>query len=235
MKRLVFAALLALGMSACLPAQQSAPFLLANASQPAALSTDTRFNFTLVPELAVPSANAVAPLPAAQPAIPNAPAPQNPNFGDDDSYRWEVGLGYEFIHFKSAPFSANLSGLHSDVAYNLNDWFALEGNVVSAWGGKVLGGETSKYVLFTGGGRVGWGPTRRRWSPWAHALIGGAHLNPQVAGESKNGFAVQLGGGADYRWRGRVSFRAEGDYVRTQLYSTSQNNFQFGAGVVLHF
>jgi predicted porin len=60
-------------------------------------------------------------------------------------------------------------------------------------------------------------------------------LNPQVAHESKNGFALQAGGGVDYLFRSRISFRAEADYVRTQLYSSSQNNFQVGVGAVVHF
>ncbi|PYU06007.1 MAG: hypothetical protein DMG34_07025 [Acidobacteria bacterium] len=132
-------------------------------------------------------------------------------------------------------FSANLSGLHTDLTYNVNNWVGLEGNVVSAFGSDVFGGEMSKYVLYTVGARINAGPSRRRITPWGHALVGGAHLNPQVAGESKNGFALQLGGGADWSYNPRVSIRAEADYVRTQLYSSSQNNFQVGIGAVIHF
>jgi opacity protein-like surface antigen len=124
--------------------------------------------------------------------------------------------------------------LHTDLTYNLNSWFGLEGNVVSACGG-AIGGERTKYVLYAAGGRIGWGPSRNRFSPWAHALVGGVHLNPQVAGASKNTFALQAGGGVDWAYNPRVSLRAEADYVRSTLYSSTQNNFQIGLGAVIHF
>jgi hypothetical protein len=66
-------------------------------------------------------------------------------------------------------------------------------------------------------------------------LLGMAHVNPQLAGVGKNGVALQLGGGADFLNRRPISLRVEGDWVRTQLYSQSQNNFQVVTGVVIHF
>ena len=62
-----------------------------------------------------------------------------------------------------------------------------------------------------------------------------ATANPQVAGASKNSFALQVGGGADWAYNSRVALRAEADYVRSSLYSSSQNNFQIGLGAVIHF
>jgi opacity protein-like surface antigen len=232
MKRLAFAAFLSLALCAALPAQQPSFFALSSA-QPSAPPAPVSYKFDLVPALALPpsSANSVS-FPSA--ALPDAPAPPRPSYGDDNFYRWDLGVGYEFVHFKSAPFSANLSGLHTDLTYNLYDWFGLEGNIISAWGGDILGAR-SKYVLYAAGARIGWGISNHRWTPWAHALVGGAHLNPQTAAGGKNGFAFQAGGGADWKWNDRVSLRAEGDYVRTMLYSSSQNNFQIGLGAVIHF
>jgi Outer membrane protein beta-barrel domain len=235
MKRLALAALVALGTCASIPAQQASLLTFAPASQPPALSITNAVKFTLVPELAAPAmpfAALATPLP--QPAFPKAPAPSQYS-GSYDGYRWDLAIGYEFVHFDSAAFSANLSGLHTDLTYNVNNWVGLEGNVVSAFGGDVLSGEMSKYVLYTVGARINAGSSRRRLTPWVHALVGGAHLNPQLANESKNGFALQLGGGADWSYNPRVSFRAEADYVRTQLYSSSQNNVQVGIGAVIHF
>ncbi len=232
MKRLALALFLALVLSAALPAQQPS-FLALNPAQPPATSDPVAFNLNLVPNLALPLTSADSVLfPSA--ALPNAPAPRRPNYGDDAFYRWDLAIGYEYVHFKSAPFSANLSGLHTDLTYNLYDWFGLEGNVVSAWGGDIFGAQ-SKYVLYTAGGRIGWGFSNRRWTPWAHALVGGTHVNPQTAAGGKNGFALQAGGGADWKWNERISLRAEADYVRTMLYSSSQNNFQVGLGAVIHF
>jgi hypothetical protein len=228
MKRFAFVALLSLSLCVALPAQQPSFFTL---SSPQPSAPPAPYNFDLVPALAPPAA---APVSVPSAALPDAPAPPKPGYNNDDFYRWDLGVGYEFFHFKSSIFSADLSGLHTTLTYNLKDWFGLEGSLVSAFGGDVFGNR-SKSVLYTAGGRLGWGVSNRRWTPWAHALIGGVHMIPQTAAGGKNGFAVQAGGGADWRWNDRVSLRAEGDYVRTQLYSSSQNNFQLGIGAVIHF
>jgi opacity protein-like surface antigen len=229
MKRLALAAFLVLGTCASLPAQQTSILTFAPVALPSTPSAPRSFNFSLVPELAPPASAS-----SSFPASPNSPAPQGSTPGED-IYRWDLAIGYEFFHFHSAPFSANLNGFHTDLTYNLNNWFGLEGSVVSAFGGSVFSGETVKSVLYTAGGRINAGPSRRRLTPWAHALIGGIHMFPQVAGEGRNGFALQLGGGADWAYSSRIAFRAEADYVRTMLYSSSQNNFQIGIGAVVHF
>src|SRR6266404_1328831 len=231
MKRLALAACFALGTCVSLPAQQSSLLMFAPAAQPSAPT----FNFTLVPELALPAApSEFFAFPPPKPALPDAPVPPQSSSRNEEGYRWDLAVGYEYIHFDSSQFSANLSGLHTDLTYNLNSWFGLEGNVISAWGGEIVG-ERTKYVLYAAGGRVGFGPLRKRLSPWAHALVGGVHVNPQVAGASKNSFALQAGAGADWAYNARVSLRAEGDYVRSTLYSSTQNNFQIGLGAVIHF
>ena len=228
MKRLAFAALLSLALCAALPAQQPS-FFATSSAQPSAPPAPA-YTFDLVPALAPPATSSLF-IPS--PALPDAPAPPRSGYQNDDYYRWDLAIGYEYVHFKSAPFSANLSGLHTDLTYNLYDWLGLEGNVVSTWGGDIYGAR-SKFVLYAAGARIGWGHSSRRWTPWAHALVGGTHVNPQVVG-GKNGFALQAGGGADLVWNQRISLRGEADYVRTMLYSSSQNNFQIGLGAVIHF
>ena len=233
MKRLAVVACFVLGTCASLPAQQPSLFVSALAAQPSAPSPT--FNFALAPELAAPATLSESfAVPSPHPALPNAPSPPRSSSFSEEGYRWDLAVGYEYIHFDSSPFSANLSGLHTDLTYNLNSFFGLEGNVVSAWGGEI-NSERTKYVLYAGGGRFGLGATRKRFAPWGHVLVGGVHLNPQVAQESKNSFALQLGGGVDWAYNARVAIRAEADYVRTTLYSSTQNNFQIGLGAVIHF
>ena len=238
MKRLVLVVFVALAVSASSPAQQATLLSFDRTAQPSFLTPAAAADSTgaFMPSLAIPAAAlpAASPWPVPSAALPEAP----PQFGrgGDIGYRWDLAVGYEYVHFKSAPFSANLSGIHTSLAYSVNEWFALEGSVVSAFGGDVFqGGEMSKYVLYTGGGRIFWNRQPHRFSPWAHILVGGVHMNPQIANSSKNGFALQTGGGVDWSFNPRLSFRGEADYVRTQLYSSSQNNFQIGVGLVLHF
>ena|SRR5437868_2347909 len=240
MKRLLLAAFLALGFCASLPAQQTSLQMFSSSAQPSTSATSSSFHFALVPELAPPpsASTPFSTYASSAAALPNAPAPPQRSSSSEILYSWDLAVGYEYVHFDSAPFTSNLHGLHTDLTYNLNDWFGLEGSLVSAFGSDVFR-ERSKYVLYTVGGRISAGQSSLRFAPrltpWAHVLVGGAHLNPQLANQSKNGFALQLGGGADWRYTERLSFRAEADYVRTMLYSDSQNNFQIGIGAVLHF
>jgi hypothetical protein len=234
MKRLVLVLFAALAVAASLPAQQ-ASYLNFNGVVPPILNSPEAgaFNFPLEPALSLPARALSVPSFSAIPraALPDVPGVPQYGRSGDFGYRWDLATGYEYVHFKSAPFSANLSGIHTALAYSLN-----ECSVVAAFGGDIFAaGEMSKFVLLSGGGRVFWNRQPRRWSPWTHALIGVAHVNPQVAGVGKNGFALQVGGGVDWLLNPRLSFRGEADYVRTQLYSESQNNLQAGVGVVLHF
>jgi hypothetical protein len=178
------------------------------------------------------AAPSLASFPAASPA-PAEPAPRF-YYGNSEDYRFQLALGYEYVHFRSTPFNSNLNGVHTSLTYYLNDWVAIEGSVVSAFGTKVFG-DRSKYLLYTGGPRIAWRDSRRKYEPWMHFLVGGLHMSPEVAPGGKNSFAFQGGAGVDFRYNSRISFRAEGDYVRSQLYSQSQNNVQFGGGIVFHF
>ncbi|HEY1423267.1 MAG TPA: outer membrane beta-barrel protein [Candidatus Acidoferrum sp.] len=205
----------------------------APAALPAAPATASSFNFA--PALAPPSDDFSSPAPARASALPDPPTPPQSSSRSEDGYRWDLALGYEYVHFHSAPFNLNLSGLHTDLTYNLNNWVGVEGSVISAFGGTLFDGERSKYVSYTGGARINGGASHRGFTPWAHALVGGVHVNPQTALGSKNSYAVQAGGGVDWIFNSRVSLRGEADYVHTALYHGSQNNFQIGLGAVIHF
>ena len=154
-------------------------------------------------------------------------------FGSRDDYRWQLGVGVEYLRFVSSRFDASLVGLNTTVTYFTNGWFALEGNLVTGFAPTIYANEHVKFFGGAGGIRVG--SRRARWEPWAHGLVGGSHLQPQTAGASRGSLMAQAGGGVDYRLHARLSFRLEGDWVYTTYFSQSQNNFQGVAGVVLHF
>lgn len=148
--------------------------------------------------------------------------------------RLEIGFGYEYVRFRSSAIDRNLNGVHTTATWYLDDSFGIEGSLVAAFGTTIFGNEHPKYLLYTAGPRVVW--TKHVWRPWGHALVGGLHMLPQIAGGfSQNSFAAQLGGGVDYVISGDLSLRLQGDYVRSQLYATGQNNFQFGTGIAFHF
>jgi opacity protein-like surface antigen len=179
--------------------------------------------------LAAPGSPDPAPAP-----VPAAPAPK-PNFlyGSRDDYRWQLALGVEFYRFQSNIINASLVGTNTTVSYWTSSWLAVEGNIVTGFAPAINVNEHVKY--FGGGGGIRVGGRRNRFEPWVHALVGGAHLQPQTAGNSRNAFSAQAGIGLDYRLNSRLSVRAETDWVHTTFFNQSQNNFQAALDVVFHF
>jgi opacity protein-like surface antigen len=175
---------------------------------------------------------AAAPEPTA--AAPAASAPE-PKFvwGERDDYRWQLSLGGEFLRFRSKVFNASAGGFNTTISYYTNTWFAVEGNLVTAFAPPLNDNNHVKYFEGAGGVRIG--GRRARFEPWMHALVGGAHMQPQTAAGSRSALAVTGGGGLDFRVNSRLSLRGEADYVYTQFYSESQDNFQASLAVVFHF
>lgn len=161
-------------------------------------------------------------------ALPSPQPQPRPQTIHDDDVRgtWELGLGYAFVRFRSSLFSASMNGLNTSVSYYLRDHLALEGNVTAAFS------EDARYLFYGGGVKVSKGNPKLQ--PFAHALVGGAHIFPRAA-TGNNGFAVRVGGGAETRLQPRLWLRIEGDYVRSQLYSSGQNNFQAVASINYRF
>jgi len=178
--------------------------------------------------LSDPEPAAPAPAPAADPA-----ATPKFVFGDRDDYRWQLGLGVEFLRFRSSVLDASIVGVNTTISYYTNSWFALEGQLITAFGPPPSDNNHVKYFQGAGGIRIG--GRRARFEPWAHVLVGGSHLQPQTAAGSRNALSATGGGGLDYRVNSRLSLRAEVDYVYTGFWSQTQNNFQATAGVVFHF
>jgi hypothetical protein len=156
--------------------------------------------------------------------------------GSIDAYniqrnRWEISSGYTLVEFRSRPITTSASGINTSVGYHVRRWMAVEGDFTAAFGPQIFDQEHTKYAFYGGGVHFlepGWG-----WRPFAHVLVGGVHMLPQTSGGSQSGLAELGGGGMDYRWASRFSIRLEADYVRSQLYSQTQNNFQFFVGFSL--
>ena len=145
---------------------------------------------------------------------------------------FRLGVGYDYMRFRSALFNANVNGMRTSFSYSWKDWLGVEGNVLAAFGSSTFNNQASHIVLYGAGPRLG--TNTGSFQPWAHVLVGGIHVYPQTA-SNLNGFAFQLGGGVDYVYKPFLSFRVESDYVRSQLYSAGQNSFLVGGGIVIPF
>lgn len=244
--------LLVLGSVGVAQAQEAAPaerggqanvapdFAATSAAKTALMGSLAAANALFPPPLAKPlntSEAPVAPSALAAPlesADPAAPSP-NPKFlyGGRDDYRWQLGLSFAWLRFRSSIFDASAVGVQTSVTYFTNEWLGVEGNVTAAFAPTIYNNEHVKLAIYGGGPKIAW--RQRQWEPWAHAIFGGAHEQPQTAGNSRNSYSIQVGGGADYRKLPNLSFRLEGDYVRTGFFKQSQNNFQLSGGFVFHF
>jgi opacity protein-like surface antigen len=241
MKRLIACTLLALGSAAAALAQAPEPANDSNLTTTAP-PTPAPIDFAHTSAARVTLLDPVAfGSPAGETASATfntaEPSPAEPEprfvFGGRDDFRWQLSFGVAWNRFRSSIFNASAVGVNTSLSYFTNDWFAIEGNITSTFAPQIFDREHVKLLTLGGGPKIAW--RQRRWEPWAHALVGLLHEQPQTAGNSRNGFAVQLGGGADYRWRPRLGFRLEADYVRSSLFSQQQNNFQLIGGVVFHF
>jgi opacity protein-like surface antigen len=249
MKRLLVSTFLLLGSAGVARAQVTAPTPSidgGNAGQDfsaSAAKADLLGDLAADPFSAPPAKPAktfAAPVVATALALPLAnPEPASPSpqpkflYGGRDDYRWEVGLAATWLRFRSSVFNASAVGINTSVVYFTNDWFGIEGNITAAFAPTIFLNEHVKIATYGAGPKIAW--RQKQWEPWLHGIFGGAHEQPQTAGSSRNSYAIKAGGGADYRWNPRISFRLEGDYVRTGFFKQSQNNFQLAGGIVFHF
>jgi len=250
MKRLLLSALL-LGSVGLARAQVSAPTLKIDRGNVAQdFSATAATNATFLSDLAAADIFSTPPAKPANtfgaPAVPTAlalplenaepasPSPQ-PKFlyGGRDDYRWELGFAASWLRFQSSVYNASAVGINTSVVYFTSDWFGIEGNISAVFAPTIFANEHVKIATYGAGPKIAW--RQKQWEPWLHGIFGGAHEQPQIAGSSRNSYAIKAGGGADYRWNPRVSFRLEGDYVRTSFFKQSQNNFQLAGGIVFHF
>jgi hypothetical protein len=235
MKKALMGILLAAGMACGVRAQENASKTQTNASsspeaQTGIAATSTEGTLALsnfVPDASAPASAIPAP---AEPAA----KPKYVLFGDRDDYRWQLGVGVEYMHFQSRAFDANMVGLNTTLSYFTNTWFAVEGSVITGFGPTEF--NTNNHAkIFAGAGGIRIGGRRARWEPFGHAQVGGSHLEPQTAYGGRSALLALAGGGVDFRVHSRLSLRGEADWVYTTYFSQNQNNLQVVGGVVLHF
>ena len=237
MKKPILGMAIILGSACAVFAQQAnnAPSAERSTENAAAAFSDTSAAQTNLFETSNSESRSFALAAPADPApVPAAPAPK-PNFvyGNRDDYRWQLGLGGQYFRFQSNIINASLGGTNTTVSYFTNGWLAVEGNIVTGFAPAINVNEHVKYL--GGGGGIRLAGRRNRFEPWVHALVGGAHLQPGTAGNSRNAFSVQAGIGLDYRLHSRFSIRGETDWVYTTFFNQTQNNFQAALDVVFHF
>ena len=199
---------------------------LARAQDPVGPLTQTKLSIAANPETASGGAE------AAPDALPAAPRPRYV-YGNRNDFRWQLALGISLVRFRSPFYYATGVGTNTSVTYFTNEWLGVEGNINTGFAPTIFLNEHVKYVGYGGGPKVAW--RRANWEPWAHTLVGGMHILPQLAAFSQNGFQLQVGGGADYRIYPHLSARIEVDWIKTHVFGVWGNSASANADIVLHF
>jgi hypothetical protein len=163
--------------------------------------------------------------------VPAAPEPKFV-YGGRDDFRWQLALGISLVRFRSSFFYATGVGTNTSVTYFTNAWLAVEGSINTAFAPTIYQNEHVKYFSYGGGPKIAW--RARQLEPWAHAILGGAHVLPKTT-FGKNGLLLQVGGGVDYRIYPHLSARLEADWIKTRLFGQWQNSGQANLDIVLHF
>ncbi len=160
-----------------------------------------------------------------------------------DQPSFEVGGNYTYVRINpgGGASSQDCHGGGGSGAGNLNNYFG----VVGEFSGCKLTGLTSgsgHAFTYLFGPRLTY-RSHGRFEPFGEALFGGARLTLSAAGvsASRNGFAMAIGGGADYKFSRSVAIRlVQADYLYSRIdfgagAPTHQNNFRLQAGVVFRF
>ncbi|HET8889452.1 MAG TPA: PKD domain-containing protein [Candidatus Angelobacter sp.] len=179
--------------------------------------------------------------------------------GSSDTYpAVDLFVGYSFVRFSTNTFVSsattsketfNWHGLTGALAGNVNRWFSLVGDF-GAYRIKDLPPSItgSAYTYLFG---PQFSHRGEHWTPFVHALFGGATLaDIQVSTSpspsaffnrsfSANSFATALGGGVDVNFNKHIGARIfQAEYLMTRFTDgndNKQNNLRASAGLVLHF
>jgi opacity protein-like surface antigen len=155
--------------------------------------------------------------------------------------------GYAYGRLSSEGVGANLNGGEASVAYNLNSYLGVVGDFSGFHGGNSFGNGDLYTYLF--GPKVAM--RRGKFTPFAQALFGGAHVTAGSSDEclavvregdgcsdtlSQNSFSMAIGGGADYNLTPLIGVRVlQADYLMTNFDGRRQNGVRISTGITIRF
>ena len=175
-----------------------------------------------------------------------------------DHPKAEIFGGYSYLRLRSG-IDQNLNGWNAALTGNFNRFLGITADFAGNYGSETvdttIGGVTTrvgadiKNYTFLFGPQIGYRAGKVR--PFGHALFGAGHvsLDPTATvggisipssvfgglSLSDTAWAMALGGGLDFALSPRFSIRpVQADWLRTNYFSTTQNNFRYSAGIVLN-
>ena len=161
--------------------------------------------------------------PATEPAAPVS-------FHVQDRTPWQLGVGYQYQHFKPVGQTIHTNGYHVDITRFFNNWIGVEGTAIMGFGSSSTNVKTKS--LFIGGGPHAAINEHGRFEPWVHGLIGLEHIRTALG---TSGLGFMGGGGVDFKIGPRLYWRVQGDFIGTRFKGFMQSGYAIGTGVVLNF
>jgi len=148
-----------------------------------------------------------------------------------DMPKAELSSGYSYFR---AGFSSgvNQQGGSVSAAVNANQWLGLVGDF-GVYHASPFGSSLNTHT-FLAGPRF-YARNRSRVTPFAQALIGGAHLTASSSSGSVTPFAIGGGGGIDVRMTEHLALRPQLDYLALRSNGATLNSVRGSIAVVLRF
>jgi hypothetical protein len=154
-----------------------------------------------------------------------------------------IFVGYSFSRADSGPGgppTTNLNGWEASLEGKFLPWIGIVADFGGGYGDGALqipcafgcsNSTNLRRYTYLFGPRVS--IPIRRFTPFAHALFGAAHIND--GGLTDTSFATAIGGGLDYKLIKGVAWRVQGDDLHTNLFGTGENHFRFSTGIDFRF
>jgi hypothetical protein len=166
-----------------------------------------------------------------------AAAPAPASFIPADRDPWQIGVGFQYLHFSVLGQKFHNFAYQAGVTRYFTNHFGIEGTVLAGFG-SVSPSITAKSLFLGGGPHVSLRNTEHL-EPWVHVLVGWERFRfteTNVLGNNSHA-AFLAGGGLDYKIHGgRLFWRVQGDYFGTNMGSPGfSNDYFFGTGLVLNF
>lgn len=151
-----------------------------------------------------------------------------------DTPKADVAISYSILRDQDIEETFSL-GWVAAVAGNLNDWFAIVGEVGGNYKSiDILGIDIDLNVhSFLAGPRFA-GRQSTKATPFGQILVGAARASGGAFGisASRTAFAIQPGGGVDIAVSPNVGIRLQGDYRAIRDEGETSNEFRFAVGVL---
>ena len=165
-----------------------------------------------------------------------------PAIAQEETSKLDLYGGYDYVRYNANPRvsglppseSFNANGLSGQITYNPNHWLGLAGEV-SGYAVARQGFATTHEVSYLFGPRIYL--RRGRIRPFVQVFVGPVWAEDGITFGSVTAFGMTAGGGIDVRVSRHIAIRpAQVEYFLTKFFdgnNNRQNNFRFGAGIVL--